>query len=455
MDDLSGDDSLVQGRAGPSPSDWAALTLRAVRRRPWIAVGTFLLAFGASAAYFASKTALYRVEAKLHVERQQPLPSSLRYVNEDHPERSAWELVHRRENLVELLRVAGVIESGGDRSAAPPPGSGGSWYARLFRSRENRQRDPVETLTEILDKRLLVTVEDSTISFQLDWPDPHVSYVIVQNAMENFLEGRHIQEIQVIDEVIAVLKGKANALRGELDTAIQQAQARPVAARNVVATKVRTSSPELVRLGSLLESKRRAIEDVEEFRRRRLLELQAQLAQARTGLSDAHPTVQRLQADIAASSQESSQIAALREEEQTLRKQYSDRLALEGAQPVAPAAQAQGVPVIPLSREEDPRVRDLRLQHEQMVSRIIAAEAELDTARASFKYRYKVIWPPEHPTDPVSPNPRKIFGAGLLGSLLLALFAAAAPDLLRGRIVERWQVERALRVPVLGEITEK
>jgi capsular polysaccharide biosynthesis protein len=55
----------------------------------------------------------------------------------------------------------------------------------------------------------------------------------------------------------------------------------------------------------------------------------------------------------------------------------------------------------------------------------------------------------------VSPDPAKIFGAGLLASLLLAMAAAVAPDLWSGRIVQRWQMERSLDLPILGEVRRR
>jgi uncharacterized protein involved in exopolysaccharide biosynthesis len=93
------------------------------------------------------------------------------------------------------------------------------------------------------------------------------------------------------------------------------------------------------------------------------------------------------------------------------------------------------------------------LQYEQMAARLTSAHEELDAARASFKYRYNVIWPPEIPHEPFSPRPAKVFGVGLLLALSLSLLAAALPDLLSGRIVQRWQVERELNLTVLGETT--
>ena len=46
-------------------------------------------------------------------------------------------------------------------------------------------------------------------------------------------------------------------------------------------------------------------------------------------------------------------------------------------------------------------MRELRLQYEQMAARLMSARVDLDAARAAFKYRYKVIWPPEIPTEQV------------------------------------------------------
>jgi uncharacterized protein involved in exopolysaccharide biosynthesis len=105
--------------------------------------------------------------------------------------------------------------------------------------------------------------------------------------------------------------------------------------------------------------------------------------------------------------------------------------------------------------EEDERVRDARFQYQLIVERVNAAQLELDAVRAAFKYRYNVVWPPQIPKSPISPNPVKILGVGFLAVLLFAMLLAALPDLTTGRIVERWQVERGLGITVLAEIEKK
>jgi hypothetical protein len=45
-----------------------------------------------------------------------------------------------------------------------------------------------------------------------------------------------------------------------------------------------------------------------------------------------------------------------------------------------------------------------------------------------------------------------VLGGGAFAALLFALFACVAADLRAGRVVEAWQVEKLLGVPVLAEV---
>ena len=211
---------------------------------------------------------------------------------------------------------------------------------------------------------------------------------------------------------------------------------------------------ELVKVKSLIDAKERAIGDVEEFRRRRLADLQAQLDLQRGILSDAHPTIQNLRQDIAALSLESPQVTGLREEQRRLREEYAARMALEqgkaGPSPGLPAYRT--TTTTPTNVEENERVRQARAEYQQMLDRTSSALLDLDNARAGFKYRYDVVWPAQVPKKPVSPNPFKVFGLGLVGAIGLAFLAAAAAALRSGRILVDWQVEKTLALPILGRI---
>ncbi len=446
------DDDLdeLDTRHGVTPLHWLLLALGAAWRRKVVAVGVFAIAVGSVVAYYSSRTPQYRVETKILAQRQNALPSVVRAAYDEQPTRSVWETVHRRENLVALVRQARLVPAdaaaAGERPRGADPGSG-----------VGAEAGPEDDLVRLLDRRLSVTADAGTITISLDWADPRVAYDIVEAALRNFLEARHVQEITAIDEVLSVLQGRAAALRKTLDDAIEDARRRAPRSAPVAAPRVRVPSEELARLQSLLEAKQRAVRDVEELRLRRVAEIQAQIDSARNTLSDAHPTVIGLRKELEAGSRESPLVQTLRDDERKLRKEYSDRLRQEGFHgAVAPAAAQLPPPPVPAtSEEDDPAVRQARLQYEQVAARVNMAQVELDAVRAAFKYRYEVIWPPEFPTEPVSPNPLKIFGAGVLAALLLAFGAAVAPDLWAGRIVQRWQLERALDLPILGEVRRR
>lgn len=447
----------------PTLTDWGRFLLGAVRRRKWLVGAVFLLSIDATAVYYRLKTPIYRVETKILAQRQQTLPAVVRpTVGDDVPTRLAWELVHRRENLIALIKENKLLPepaaASPDQGVAPKP----SWLReRLAALRPSRPpptyEDRLNGLVLRLDRALTVFPAEGTVTIGIEWPDPEQAYHLVESALQNFLEARHVQEITAIDEVISLLKTRAVTMRDRLDRAIEEtARGAPRDAGGASRQGARRAQPdeESVRLRSMIDAKRRAIADVDEFRRRRLADLQAQLSAQRAIYSDAYPGVISLRRDIEALSGESAQIAALREEEQQLRKSLAARLAQQGpgaAQLLAAATRVQAVPPL----QEDERVREARYLYQQALERVNAAQFDLDAARAVFKYRYNVIWPAEIPKKPVSPDPVKVFGLGTIASLLLALLVAAAPDLWANRIVERWQVERLLDLPVIAELKRK
>jgi hypothetical protein len=92
------------------------------------------------------------------------------------------------------------------------------------------------------------------------------------------------------------------------------------------------------------------------------------------------------------------------------------------------------------------------MKYNELLSRIESANIELEVTRASFKYQYTVVRPPELARSPSKPNLALVILAFSVLSLLLMIFLPGSIDLLRGRFVEHWQMERALGLPLLGEL---
>jgi hypothetical protein len=447
------------GPSGPSVLDWARLVAGAARRRWFIALAVFLVGVSASFVVLQLRRPMYRVESRILAQRQTMLPSAVKpTVQDDSPTRAAWDLVHRRSNLIAIVKAAQLADPGPAGAAASPEAGAAD-------------ETPFDLMVHRLDRALKVEVEEGTITIGVDWPNPVQAFRIVETTLQNFLEARHVQEITAIDEVISVLRGRLAALRANLEQTTAEVQREfgreadaPRWAAGGRGAPAPPSAPapalpseEVVRLKSMLEAKERAIQDVDEFRRRKLEELQAQLEEKRGIFSEAHPTIISLRQEIAARATQSPQVAVLREEERALRQQLQARQAQERPQNAAAAH-----PVLPPSRislstvvDDDVRVRQARSEYQALLGRVSSAEVDLDAARTAFKYRYSVIWPAEVPRKPFSPNPVKIMGLGAFASLLLALFVATILELGRGQVLEVWQVEKSLGLTVLARVERR
>jgi len=247
------------------------------------------------------------------------------------------------------------------------------------------------------------------------------------------------------------------------------------------------SNPEIVRIRASLESTRQAVARLEELRQRQISELQVQLAQLRRVFTEQHPSVQSLQESINTLSRDSPQLlglraeaqsldaeyerrvaAALRAEEEELKAEYAGRAAaarsspdgageVQGTVPSSvntpqPAPESEPGTWDPSGEKKDYLSLHLNRQQSQLenvLERIDSARIELATSQAAFKYRYSVVRPAQVPRTPIKPNVPAVMVAGVFGALVLAFAAAVCLDFLSGRIVEPWQVERQLGLPIL------
>jgi hypothetical protein len=237
---------------------------------------------------------------------------------------------------------------------------------------------------------------------------------------------------------------------------------------------------EAARLKASLDGKAVAIRDLEDIRRRRLLELQQRLAELRATYADSHPLVMDTMRTIDVMSKDSPQVAQLRQEEAELRSRYREMggseleqvtVGLTQVLPRRSSGSAAGVSndmrsslgqVASPEEGDDRGMEFLRAQlrmhmstYDKLMERIDSVQMELDTAEAAFKYRYTVIHPAQMPNEPSKPKVGLIVAGGIIFAFLLALVAAVVADILDGRILKRWQVERIVDLPVLGELRLK
>lgn len=463
--------------------DWALLRAyvgfgaRATARRPALAGLCFLLvaALSVGSLYLFPKT--YRVQTIIQALRNPSLPTLAnaglyRPYEADAPTRAARETVLRRDNLISLITQTDLVNKY-QRTRAPATRLL-DWVRSLYNRRALTRDDRIDDLVDMLEKRFTVDVTDGTVTITLDWPHGPTAYELVETASQNFLETRHTTEISMVGDAIAILQAHADSIHRHLNDALDKVTAKE---RNVRAGRgkapqparrtyvpPRGVSPEVGRIQAQLSAKRRAIADLEEYRHRRLAELQNQLVQYQTMYADQHPAIVSLKQNIEALSGPSPQIDALRREAQDLERDVARAggLVLEPA-PLPRASIREGVAEVtaPVAggENDDPRfeyergqVRLLFQSYSSVLERIDAARVEMDAAQAAFKYRYSVISPPQMPKKPRKPTALLVVAGGVFGGVLFAIFACVVADLRCGRVMERWQIERGLGLPVVAEI---
>ncbi len=471
---------------------WAGFVVRGIRRHRVVSAVAFVLVAAAGVAVTMTFPRQYHVEAKLLANRTQlirALGNPRSGVQSEDPTRAAQEQIFARDNLVSLVKQTNLVQ-GWEATRHP-----------LLRVKDRlsaaingpmSDEDKLDAMVGTLEKKLKVHTDAMTVTIGIDWPDAMLAYQLVEAAQQNFLETRHVTEMSAISEALSILEVHASQVQKSVDEALSELErvrearrkgGRPAAAppqdapsevmpqRPEPTASQLATEQELAQIRFLIQAKRRAIADLEDFRARRLSELSAQLAEQKVEYADQHPVVLDTRQRIASLQQDSPQLLTLRADEHELIAEYKRKGGLDPdalveprrprlAPRSAPAAAGTAQPALSQAELADDPVVDharnnLRMataKYEELVMRIDAAKIELDTARAAFKYRYSVVRPAALPKRAAKPDVQLMLAASFVAALVLALVAGAALDLWRGRVVESWQVERALGLKVLGEV---
>jgi uncharacterized protein involved in exopolysaccharide biosynthesis len=460
---------------------------RSVRRHPVVALGVFALAAVATGFTVSMYPRQYSVEMVMIAQANgvmAALDNPRRSVPSESnaPIRLATESVLSRDNLHSIIDQTGLLRTW--TATRSPLGKLREKIMEVVVGTKVTDADRVKALTEMLQARLWVTsaekdYKDGTMRIGILWPERYAALRIVQTAQQNFVEQRHANEVAQITESIGILQSHLVLARQAIDeamTALRQASpARapdPVELAGLIPTpKTSVDKARLQQVSTLqaqLSAKRAAIADLEHSRNQRMAALQTQLTELQSTYGPAHPEVVSIQESIRALGTSSPQLDALHADEASLTGQLSALGALDvGTPSTAPGGEAllnrailerlaRGRP----DTLEDPKVTYAKSRlkiavanYEDLLDRLESAHIELETTRAAFKYRYVTVKPPEIPKRPVTPNVARLAVGGTFLGVLLAVFAATALDLVGGRIIETWQIERRLGIPLLGEST--
>ena len=473
--------------------DWLGFVARSVWRHRILAVASCLAAFGAVWFAAAQWPKTYESYGRLLVTRNELMSSLVNpgrtIPREDSaPTWAAQEIVRSRENLLAIMKETNLIEEW-ERSRTPLQRLKDRMVAWLRGPTTETAR--VDALAGLMEARIQVTTDgEGIVNFNVRWPNASLAYQITDKAMRNFLEHRRVSEISAIEDSIAILDRSVGEIEAQVNMTIgelrrrergaptprrQVRTAQPVPARQASPPLPTGPSAEstvrLARLKSALELRQQEMARLSEARAQQMAETQASLLAAQTVYTEGHPTVLALRQTMAQLSRESPELAAARREAQTLESEYdllSTRVSVEtenaeraraemsqlATATPAPTPTVPAVDVPSLMNGGDPsepvslRLRVEMAQLAGVRERANAARAELSSSQEGFKHQYSILRPAQFPRQPVAPNMPMIYGAGFFASVLLALAVALLADLASGLILEAWQVERQVGVPI-------
>ena len=469
-------------------ADMAGYVLRAPKRQPkrffaWGAVGVVLAA--ATWHYFPRT---YSTEVKILAKKNLVLPA-LDNPNRavpreaDNPTKDVGNTIMQHDNLVGLIKEVDLLDRW--ESTRPP----------LLRAKDTllgsvkgpqSDADRMRAMEGVLEKRLFVTSDDTTVTITVEWSDPEMAFEIAQAVQKNFIEAHYDSEVNVINDAIGILEQHANderttfdAARAEFEKASQASLARAGGAVATVtaprhathaAVPVALTLPKSAgvdpQLLAQLDDKRAQIKTMEDARNARIADLNRQLSNALVTMAPAHPEVVALKKRLADAQAVPPELAELQTEERALidklaasappRPAATTSFAVPAPMPVATATGPGGRPLV---EEEDPAVTVARMKLQtsaqklsDLQSRIDSAKIELDIAKTAHKYRFSIVHPAEVSARPKKPNPFVLLGGILFLVLGLAFGSVVRNERSQGRLLEQWQLERRLKLPVLGEI---
>jgi uncharacterized protein involved in exopolysaccharide biosynthesis len=484
---------------GPTPGEIAAFLVAASRRRRKLAIFVLFVVSALGVAFAVVKPPVFASEVTIAVRKNgtvRMIATKSGEQGNDSLTKSAPTDILNDSNLVALMKDAEVVERW-DLERAPVMKLKDRIFERIFG--KVPQEDFERGLVAMLAKRLSVTTDDNTITIRAEWQNRQGAYRLVTAAQARFMKTQRDDSLAMITDGINILQQYLQEEGVEVDKALddlERLEAQKEATKQGLGTapadadaggavdasthRVATMRVPVLppaptvdpALRKSLDEKKQAVLALEEDRRKRLSDAEAQLADLRGTLAPAHPQVVALERRIETLSQPSAEVVGLKGEVAALESQlaevsdvkvgrarsYLAAVATPGAAPSRRDA-GSGESIVVMTEQVDDaptlnakaKLAKLTDKYDELRSNLRTAKMELDAAEAAFKYKYTVMVPADVPKKAKSP-PAAVFGAaGILLGLLLYFLLPAAADLASGRILASWQV-RKLGIDVLGEI---
>ncbi|MBN2715719.1 MAG: hypothetical protein JXX14_07670 [Deltaproteobacteria bacterium] len=355
-------------------------------------------------------------------------------------------------------------------------------------------------LIDRLDGRLIVDFNGAVLDISVEWDDPWVALELHKVVLGRFFEQRRSRELGEIQETIQLLDQKHRQALAKLRVIVDknrklvsekvelqlQAQDTPRIIRpqsgfrpSKISTPASMSpeqKAELERSSTELQSVQAEIARLQADHKQRLAAERDKLAEYQTQYGPQHPEIVKKSRYIELLSAQEAVPGSLLRRANSLEKLIKnlqqppvvDEASVIRKQRVAsfrgPIVDEKKTEVSPSQKE----LADVLFESELMTAEYREAEddanrlrtqlantrLELEATEAAFAYRYRLVKPPVFPKRPSKPQGLKLMMAGVLLSIFLGIALTVFVDIRSGLILESWQIDKIVNLPLLGEVDD-
>jgi uncharacterized protein involved in exopolysaccharide biosynthesis len=468
-------------------------------RKHWIVGVSLFLAISVPGAFFARMLPLeYGTRARILVVSKEGIRAR---VTGGEAERLSEEMAGVADRLLRVESLRAIVDAMGlEKTWLERRPQLLVWKDRLRGSALDLPKEErVRAWIGAVASKLSVNADGwaGVLTIEGRWSDAQTAYDLVESVKNQFLQDRLRNEVQVFEEVIAILEQQKKDAGQEVERGlvrVEQAgwrsvptQASGVAGAGVsgaaspgvgesaspgrgsrlVDTVVETGTPDAASVAKLA-SVRLKIREVQEPWQRRLTELKLQLSDLNAHYGPKHPLVVNQESRIQEASAAPPGLDSLRAEEAELSSAVEDasrpkeRIVIRnlgkgnGDDTASSSSPSESSRVkvessATLSTEQSKLVQAVN-KYNGLVDRIDKTRAELNIAATAFKYRFSVVEAPEVPSGPLKPKlPLFIAVGSVVFGALAGLLFGAIRELLSGKLSAPWQA-KTLGIPLLGEL---
>ncbi len=412
----------------------------------------------------------------------------------DNPTLGAVELIKSRDNLANLMDDISLEETWDKNRSALMK------WKDFFLGKVGMTPlliDKKEAFLKLLDDRLVATVIDEVVSMDVEWPDAEIAMKLAEAALARFLKIRHDMELSEILATVTILKRNVEASRTSIENRVEHmqkivdAKEREFDARGnnrgshrgrrtrVIAIRKPLGASQADPVGDelrrALSEKQQLVSSLKRNQDARLKKEQDELTHLRESLGPQHPDYLEQARKVEEAKQAPPEQGQALQEIARLNTQLSvmPAAARDSAAPKTQEAGASNpgddadLMRVPVSDElfgqidKDPEIaavleeiKKLEDTHDDLLQRLKNAHIESESANVAFSYRYLVTKQPVMPKKYVKPNLVLLGVGGLMVALFLGLLFSVLADLRSEKVLEAWQIERYLKLKLLGEVDE-